>query len=97
MVIMELGELKMRRLIEEVGSFFASGINRLFVSVMSIGLLLVGLNLYIISEIKISKIETLEAAKEVEKKVDFRYFNLTNSLQDIHNIKIETNHGRIEK
>lgn len=87
----------MRRLIEEVGSFFANGINRLLVSVICIGAVLVGLNLYTISEINIAKAETLEAVKKAEKKVDFRYFNLTNSLQDIHNVKIETHQGRIEK
>lgn len=87
----------MRRLIEEVGSFFANGMNRLFVSTIGIGIILIGLNLYTIGEINNVKTDTLEAVKKAEKKVDFRYFNLTNSLQDIHKVKIETHHGRIEK
>ncbi|DAB01942.1 TPA: hypothetical protein CPT96_03290 [Candidatus Gastranaerophilales bacterium HUM_10] len=32
-----------------------------------------------------------------EKKTDFRYFNLTRSLEDIHNVKIDTYRGRVEK
>lgn len=87
----------MRRLIEEVGSFFASGINRLLVTVIGIGIISVGLNIYTIKEINIAKAQTLEAIKKTEKKVDFRYFNLTNSLQDIHKVKIETHHGRIDR
>ena len=87
----------MRRLIEEVGSFFASGINRLLVTVIGIGIISVGLNIYTIKEINIAKAQTLEAIKKTEKIVDFRYFNLTNSLQDIHKVKIETHHGRIDR
>lgn len=34
---------------------------------------------------------------EVKKKVHFRYFNLTNSLEDIHKVKINTQNGRIKK
>lgn len=32
-----------------------------------------------------------------EKKTDFRYFNLTRSLEDIHNVQIDTHRGTIEK
>ena len=32
---------------------------------------------------------------KVEKKTDFRYFNLTRSLEDIHKIEINTKDGRI--
>lgn len=34
---------------------------------------------------------------EVKKKVHFRYFNLTNSLEDIHKVKINTENGRIKR
>lgn len=87
----------MRRLIDEVGSFFANGMNRLLMAVIGIGVVLVYLNLYTITELNLVKAQMLEAIQKTEKKVDFRYFNLTNSLQDIHNVKIETQHGRIEK
>lgn len=32
---------------------------------------------------------------KVERKTDFRYFNLTRSLEDIHKIEIDTENGRI--
>lgn len=35
--------------------------------------------------------------RETEKKVDFRYFNTTRSLQDIFNVEIETRQGRVIK
>lgn len=40
------------------------------------------------------QIYTLCKLDTVKKKIDHRYFNLTNSLQDIHNVEIETLHGR---
>lgn len=36
-----------------------------------------------------------ENITNVNKKIDFRYFNLSRSLQDIHNIEIDTKDGRI--
>lgn len=33
----------------------------------------------------------------VKKRVDFRYFNLTRSIEDIHSVEIETKQGRIIK
>lgn len=41
--------------------------------------------------------ETLELLKSAEKKVDFRYFNITRSLQDIHKVEIDTHKGRVTK
>lgn len=32
---------------------------------------------------------------KVERKTDFRYFNLTRSLEDIHKVEIDTENGRI--
>ncbi len=37
----------------------------------------------------------LKQIKKTEKKVDFRYFNTTRSLQDIHSVEIETKQGRV--
>ena len=31
------------------------------------------------------------------KKVHFRYFNLTHSLEEIHNVEIDTHHGDVIK
>ena len=36
-----------------------------------------------------------KAILKCEKKVDFRYFNTTRSLEDIHSIKISTKDGLI--
>ena len=33
---------------------------------------------------------------KINKKVDFRYFNLNRSLEDIHNIEIDTLNGEIK-
>ena len=43
----------------------------------------------------INEIQNL--VKLVEKKVDFRYFNINQSLQDIHKVEIETYKGRVVK
>lgn len=43
----------------------------------------------------ISQLE--QDVENVKKAVHFRYFNITNSLQDIHNVKIETHHGHVQK
>ena len=32
----------------------------------------------------------------LKKKIDHRYFNITNSLEDIHNVEIETLNGRVK-
>lgn len=34
---------------------------------------------------------------KVNKKVDFRYFNLTRSLESIHKVEINTRDGKIER
>lgn len=44
-----------------------------------------------------AKKELLTEIKTNRDKIHFRYFNLTNSLEDIHNVKIDTLNGRIEK
>lgn len=33
---------------------------------------------------------------KINKKIDFRYFNLNRSLEDIHNIEINTLNGEIK-
>lgn len=35
------------------------------------------------------------AIKKAEKKVDYRYFNLTRSIEDVHNVEIDTKQGRV--
>lgn len=38
----------------------------------------------------------MQRMDKIEKKIDFRYFNLTNSLQDIHHVRIDTLHGEVK-
>lgn len=49
-----------------------------------------------VKRINVNNAAMLEAIIKLEKKVDFRYFNLTRSLEDIHNVKIETHKGHLE-
>lgn len=39
----------------------------------------------------------LNQINKTEKKVDFRYFNITRSLEGIHNVKIDTHKGNVIK
>lgn len=41
------------------------------------------------------QIYTLNQIDLLKRKVDHRYFNITNSLEDIHHVEIETLHGRV--
>lgn len=41
-------------------------------------------------------IETKNQIQKLEKKVDFRYFNTTTSLEQIHNVKINTYNGELK-
>lgn len=51
---------------------------------------------FIIYQVNTNKI-LLSRIEKTEKKVDFRYFNTTRSLEDIHNVEIETRQGRVIK
>lgn len=33
----------------------------------------------------------------IQRKIDHRYFNITRSLEDIHDVEIDTYKGRVEK
>ncbi len=39
----------------------------------------------------------IEQIEKVDKKVDFRYFNTTTSLEEIHHVKIDTRTGELKK
>lgn len=51
---------------------------------------------FIVYQAQINQI-IIKEIKSVEKKVDFRYFNLTRSLESIYNIEIDTKDGRVRK
>jgi len=76
---------------KSVKTFLSDKINRLTV----IAVICFGVLGY--SQIKMFK-EFNSISKQVtkaERKVDFRYFNLTRSLQDINHVEIETRAGRV--
>lgn len=43
----------------------------------------------------IQQIFIIQSMDKIKRKVDHRYFNITNSMQDIYNVEIETLHGRV--
>lgn len=51
---------------------------------------------FAIYQVNINNI-VLNQIKKAEKKVDFRYFNITRSLEDIHSVEINTRSGKITK
>ena len=54
-------------------------------------------NFYTFNRIQSHMTHIEELINSTEKKVDFRYFNITRSLQDIHKVEIDTNKGRVTK
>ena len=81
------------RIANDVKSFLDDKINRLtvFVVVMCV---IFGFGFYNIN----NKINTVNSnVIQCTKKVHFRYFNLTRSLEDIYNVEIDTHTGRIQK
>lgn len=90
----------MRRLFDEASAFLGNEINRVLVFLTIILVVIISLSI-----ILFSKLESIQNAviinnsdiKKVEKKVDFRYFNLTNSLEDVFSIDIDTKTGNIKK
>ena len=81
------------RAMHDVKGFLADKLNRLTVIVIILGIFLIG-SLYKINA-EITNLKHLII--KCEKKVDFRYFNLTRSLEQIHNVEIDTLNGRIIK
>lgn len=55
------------------------------------------LDFRILEGIKATEKKVESATELIKKRVDYRYFNLNNSLQDLFNVEIETHHGRVEK
>lgn len=77
-------------LFSDLKEFLSNEVNRVFVAVLIFGAFMVWQQYHFSAEI-------LQAIDSAEKKVDYRYFNLTNTLQDIHKVEIDTKHGRVIK
>ena len=72
-------------LISDAKEFLSDNINRLGVLVVLLCLINV-CGFYVIEK----------ELKECAKTVNFRYFNITRSLEDIHNVKIDTQDGSLK-
>lgn len=77
-------------LFSDLKEFLSNEVNRVFVAVLFFGVFMAWQQYHFSTEI-------LQAVDSAEKKVDYRYFNLTNSIQDIHKVEIDTKHGRVVK
>ena len=91
-------------LIGDAKEFLCNETNRVFIAVIIIGLAVCfcqirtekAINKVYNYNVKAKK-ELLTEIKENRKDVHFRYFNLTTSLEELNNVKINTLNGRIEK
>lgn len=90
-------------LFSDAKDFFANEMNRVFIAVILIGLvsyyMIYTLNLSIIklnSNMEEYNTNLLKVIDETEKKVDFRYFNTTKTLEEIHNVKVNTKTGELK-
>lgn len=72
-------------LISDAKEFLSDNINRLGILVVLLCLINV-CGFYVIEK----------ELKECTKTVNFRYFNITRSLEDIHNVKIDTQDGSLK-
>ena len=75
----------MKEIIERFKNLFREKID----VIITLLLLLVGLNIYSLTCINNGYIK-------IKKRIDFRYFNTTRSLQDIHNVEINTLNGELK-
>lgn len=72
-------------LISDAKEFLSDNINRFGILVVLLCLINV-CGFYVIEK----------ELKECTKTVNFRYFNITRSLEDIHNVKIDTQDGSLK-
>ena len=88
-------------LFTDIKGFMGNEVNRLFILILIVNLILFGILNYQIYNVNKSVQHECNLLKvqiyNTEKKVDFRYFNITRSLEDIYNLKINTLNGEIKK
>ena len=86
-------------LFSDTKNFMANEVNRIF-----IGFLLVSIVFFYFVHIDIKHLEQLSNTRQIElqnqieklnKKVDFRYFNTTRSLEELYGVSIDTRTGDI--
>ena len=87
-------------LISDAKDFMANEINRLFVWVLVLNIVtmtFVHFEVKSIKEFQLKENEKmLEQLVHVRKRVDYRYFNMTRTFEDIYDIKIDTGSGELK-
>lgn len=91
-------------LLTEVQEFLCSEVNRVFAAIVILCILVCYGQVRTEKEIKKVYNYNVRANKELlteintnRDKIHFRYFNLSRSLEEIHNVKIDTKNGKLEK
>lgn len=91
-------------LLSEAQEFLCNEVNRVFVAVVILCILVCYGQVRTEKAIKKNYNYNVRAKKELiteiktnREKTHFRYFNLTRSLEEIHNVKIDTKNGKLEK
>lgn len=91
-------------LFTDVRDFFDNRINIVLIAVIVFSLAL--LSGQITTNLKIAKLSAqianteTKVVKEIEtnrRKIHFRYFNLTRTLEDVYNVKVNTENGEIKR
>ncbi len=90
-------------LFSDAKDFLCNATNRVLVAVTIVGVLLCyfqyrtenKLNC-IIEQSTTANSELLNEIRINRKKINFRYFNLTKSLEEIHKVEINTRNGKLE-
>ncbi len=90
-------------LIADAKSFMSNEVNRLFIAVLIISAFFALCQYIEFREIENIKLLISESNKNLSenitksrKRTDFRYFNITRSLEEIHNVKIDTHNGELK-
>ncbi len=91
-------------LFKDTKNFLCNEVNRVYIAIIIVGILLC-YNCFrtekLLNDIKIQnaqlQTEILASNNKIVDKVHFRYFNLTKSLEEIHQVKIDTKNGKLEK
>ena len=91
-------------LLTEVQEFLCSEVNRVFAAMVILCILVCYGQVRTEKEIKKVYNYNVRANKELlteintnRDKIHFRYFNLSRTLEEIHNVKIDTKNGKLEK
>lgn len=87
-------------LISDVKDFMANEINRLFVWVLLLNIITLGFVHYETKKIREFQIKENQKIQEqivhLRKRVDYRYFNITRTFEDLYKIKIDTGNGELK-